>query len=70
MSYFTANGNITDAVSEMARELKEIEEKSAEFVVNVRKTMKELGVRMFDNNSAIKLHVFNSSAVQSIASKI
>lgn len=54
MSYFTANGNITDAVSEMARELKEIEEKSAEFVVNVRKTMKELGVRMFDNNSAIK----------------
>ncbi|XP_060572859.1 universal stress protein YxiE-like [Ruditapes philippinarum] len=37
-------GNISDAVAEMAKELKDIEEKSAEFVVNVAQKMKELGV--------------------------
>jgi hypothetical protein len=44
LNYITVTGNISDAVAEMAKELKDIEEKSAEFVVNVAQKMKELGV--------------------------
>ncbi|XP_045215414.1 universal stress protein YxiE-like [Mercenaria mercenaria] len=37
-------GNISEAVAEMAKDLKEVEEKSADFVVKLTERMKQLGI--------------------------